>query len=76
MINELETVILSHDVEEYNLESGDIGTVVHVYKDNAAYEVEFIAGDGTTIAVLTLTPQDIRPMRKREIFHVRELAYA
>lgn len=76
MINELETVILSHDVEEYNLESGDIGTVVHVYKDNAAYEVEFIAGDGTTIAVLTLTSEDIRPMRKREIFHVRELAYA
>ncbi len=76
MINELEAVILSHDIEEYNLESGDIGTVVHVYNNNAAYEVEFIAGNGMTIAVLTLTPQDIRPIRKREIFHVRELAYA
>ncbi len=46
MIHELETVILSRDVEEYNLRSGDIGTAVHVYNDNAAYEVEFIAGSG------------------------------
>jgi len=64
MIHELETIILSCDVEEYNLRSGDIGTAVHVYDNNAAYEVEFIARSGETLAVLTLTPEDVRPIRQ------------
>jgi hypothetical protein len=57
---------LSHDI-------GDIGAVVHVYKDESAYEVEFVTGEGETVALLTLTSQDIRPMHEREILHVREL---
>ena len=76
MIHELDTVILSRDVEEYNLRSGDIGTAVHVYDNNVAYEVEFITGSGETIAVLTLTPEDVRPIRQQEILHVRELVLA
>ncbi len=73
MINELDTIVLSHDVEEYGLKQGDIGTVVHIYKNDAAYEVEFVTGEGETVAVITLTPKDIRLMREREILHVREL---
>jgi hypothetical protein len=73
MIKELNTVVLSRDVEEYGLKKGDIGTAVHIYKDDAAYEVEFITGEGETVAVLTLTPKDIRSIRGREILHVREL---
>lgn len=76
MIEELDTVVLSRDVDEYGLKQGDIGTAVHVYKDNAAYEVEFVTGEGQTVAVLTLTPKDIRPIREREIRHVRELSPA
>ena len=76
MINELDTIVLSHDVEPYGLEKGDIGAVVHVYKDEAAYEVEFVTGEGETVAVLTLTLEDIRPMSEREILHVRELITA
>jgi hypothetical protein len=63
-------------VEEYGLKRGDIGTAVYVYKDNAAYEVEFMTGNGETVAVLTLTSKDIRPIREREIRHVRELSPA
>ena len=73
MIDELDTVVLTHDIEEYDLKQGDIGTAVHVYKNNAAYEVEFITGEGETIAVLTLTPDDVRAMGEREILHVRPL---
>jgi hypothetical protein len=73
MINELNTVVLAHDIEEYGLKEGDIGAVVHVYKEDVAYEVEFITGEGETIAVLTLVPGDIRIMGEREILHVREL---
>ena len=73
MINELDTVVLTHDVEEFDLKEGDIGTAVHVYKNNAAYEVEFITGEGETIAVLTLTAEDVRAIGEREILHVRPL---
>jgi len=76
MINELDTIVLSHDLDEYGLKQGDIGAVVHTYKNGAAYEVEFVTGEGETVAVLTLTPKDIRPIGEREILHVRELITA
>lgn len=76
MMSELDTVVLSHDIEKYGLKRGDIGAVVHVYKNEKAYEVEFVTGEGETIAVLTLTPNEIRVMGEQEILHVRELVPA
>ncbi len=73
MISELDTVVLAHNIQAYGLKPGDIGAVVHVYQEANAYEVEFVTGEGDTVAVLTLTANDIRPIRKREILHVREL---
>ena len=74
MIRELDTVVLVHDLETYGLTHGDVGAVVHCYKDRMTFEVEFVTGEGATIAVLTLSEQDIRPMQAREILHVRALA--
>ena len=76
MIRELDTIVLSHDVEEYGLKQGDIGAVVHISGTEATYEVEFVTGEGETVAVLTLTSNDVRPMREGEILHVRELITA
>ena len=59
MINELDAVVLSHDIDEYGLKEGDIGAVVHRYSDGLAFEVEFVTGEGETVAVLTLNSQDI-----------------
>jgi hypothetical protein len=73
MFSELNLVVLAHDVEEHGLKQGDIGAVVHCYSDGEAFEVEFVTAEGRTIAVLTLTGSDIRPMGSREILHVREL---
>ena len=73
MIKELDTVVLAHAVVEYDLKQGDIGVVVHVYRDNAAYEVEFVTGKGRTVAVLRLQPEEIRPFCNQEILHVREI---
>jgi hypothetical protein len=47
--------------------------VVHCYKDGNTYEVEFVTADGKTITVLTLSANDIRLMKDREILHVREI---
>ncbi|MBI5651354.1 MAG: DUF4926 domain-containing protein [Chloroflexi bacterium] len=76
MIRELDTVVLTRDIPEYGLTIGDIGAVVHTYQDGTTFEVEFVTAEGKTIALLTLVATDIRPMRSREILHVRELALA
>jgi hypothetical protein len=62
MIHELDTIVLARDLEEHGLTQGDVGAVVHCYKDGTTYEVEFVTGEGATIAVLTLSQHDIRPM--------------
>jgi len=67
MIQELDTVVLAHDIKSYGLKRGDIGAVVHCYEGNVAFEVEFVTGEGETVAVLTLTREDIRPMGRKEI---------
>lgn len=74
MFQELDTGVLTHDVHEYGLKRGDIGAIVHCYKDEAAFEVEFVTTDGKTIALLTLDQTDIRPISGREVLHARELA--
>ncbi|GAB4506364.1 MAG: DUF4926 domain-containing protein [Anaerolineales bacterium] len=76
MIRELDTVVLTKDLEAYGLKRGDVGAVVHGYADGKAFEVEFVTGEGHTIAVVTLSEADVRPMRPEEILHVRALAPA
>jgi len=76
MIKELDTVVLKRNVPEYGLEVGDIGAVVHTYENNKALEVEFVTGEGDTVAVVTLVSDDVRAMKEKEILHVRELKAA
>ena len=76
MINEFDSIILLHDMPEHGLKAGDIGAVVHVYHGDQAFEVEFVNGEGRTVALVTLTSEDVRPMLPNEILHVRELETA
>lgn len=73
MIKELDTVVLKRDISEYGLEHGDVGAVVHRYSTGGALEVEFVTGEGETVAVLTLDKDDVRPMRSKEVLHARGL---
>ena len=73
MIRALDLVVLTHDIDEYELKSGDVGIVVHCYSDGEGYEVEFVTADGETIGVLTLTRADIRPRAQKEILRVRTI---
>lgn len=74
MIKEHERAVLKVSMPAEGLETGDVGTVVHVYQDGQAYEVEFITFDGKTAAVVTLEAAQVRPVGRREITHARELA--
>jgi hypothetical protein len=76
MIKEHDRVVLTKPVPSEGLEEGDVGTVVHVYKDGEAYEVEFLTLDGSTAAVATLESSKIRPVTARDITHTRELTIA
>ena len=73
MIKEHERVVLTAPVPAEGLEVGDVGTVVHVYRDSLAYEVEFFTLEGKTAAVATLEAAQVRPVGRREITHAREL---
>ncbi len=76
MIREHERVVLTTPVPAERLEAGDVGTVVHVYRDKLAYEVELTTLAGKTAAVVTLEATQVRPVAEREITHARELAPA
>ncbi len=74
MIQELDSVVLTTDLPEYGLETGDIGTVVLIHRDGKGYEVEFTTLDGETVAVVSLFPSQLRPIGSREIAHARMVA--
>jgi hypothetical protein len=74
MIAEHELVVLDCDPEHEKLNRGDIGTVVHVYKDGAAYEVEFVDGGGATVGLITVDAKDVRRIMPGEVLHARQTA--
>ena len=50
-----------------------MGTIVHLYRDGQAYEVEFVARDGHTRAVATVEADHVRPVTRRDMTHSREI---
>jgi hypothetical protein len=73
MIKELDQIVLKQDLPEYGLKAGDLGTVVLVHKNRKGYEVEFVALDGETLAVVSVFPAQLRTIGKREIARVRSV---
>ena len=73
MIKEHDRVVLRKAIPEQGLKTGDVGTVVHVYKKGEAFEVEFVTLDGETVAIATLVASQIRPVQRKEITHARLL---
>lgn len=75
MIQELDRAIVTLDLPEHGLRAGDVGTVVLVHRGGQGYEVEFVALDGETMAVITLTATQVRPVGRREITHARPVEH-
>jgi hypothetical protein len=74
MIKEHDYVVLTSNLPDEGLQAGDVGTIVHIHRNAAAYEVEFITLTGQTVAVATVLPNQLRPVGRRDITHLRELA--
>ena len=67
MMREHERVVLLNAVTEQRLKVGGVGTVVHVYADGKAFEVEFTTFDGRTAAVVTLEASHVRRVTERRL---------
>ena len=72
-MTEHDAVVLTRSLPEHGLEGGDVGAIVHVYEAGKGFEVEFVAGSGATLAVVTLDAKDVRPVATGEILHVRSI---
>jgi len=73
MFDENAQVVLERSLPSLGLEPGDVGVVVHIYANGAAYEVEFLSLDGNTIGVATVEAADLRQASGRAVLHEREL---
>lgn len=62
----LDRVVLTAPVPAHDLKVGDVGTVVHVYGDGEAFEVDFVTRDGRTTAVATVEAAVVQPITSRE----------
>lgn len=74
MIYEHDRIVLTADVPEEDLFTGDVGTVVHIWKGGEAYEVEFFTLAGKTVTVATLTGDVVRPVLGSDRLHARAVA--
>jgi hypothetical protein len=58
---ELDTVVLTCDLPDYGLRTGDLGTVVYCGTPDHL-DVEFVIAAGRTQAVVTLSEAAVRPL--------------
>ncbi len=68
----LDVVALTIDIPEHNLSRGQVGTVVELLKNGAAYEVEFSDRNGRTYKSLGLRPDQLMVLRYEPDSDLRE----
>lgn len=59
----LDVAALTVDLPQYNLWRGQVGTVVEILADGAAFEVEFSDRNGRTYESVGLRPEQIMVLR-------------
>lgn len=73
----LDTVVAQADLPKQSVLAGDVGAIVEVYTEPVlAYEVEFVNPDGSTRALLTLMPNQVRHLSASDVITTRTLSFA
>ncbi|WP_423223192.1 DUF4926 domain-containing protein [Candidatus Amarolinea aalborgensis] len=73
----LETIIATASFPGHSVLAGDLGTVVEIYTTpRLAYEVEFVNPDGSTRALLTLAPEQVRRLSALDVLTTRQVPLA
>lgn len=73
MFKEHDRIVLTTDISKGGLKTGDVGTIVHIYAQGEAFEVEFLTLDGDTAAIATVLPTQARPVTNKDITHARNM---
>jgi hypothetical protein len=73
-MSEFDLVVLKEDAADGRLRMGDVGTILTVYNEGQAFEVEFVTLTGEAVAIETLLAHQIRPVRPSEVMAVRDMA--
>ncbi len=79
MFKEHDQIVHTADVrgdEGEELKPGDVGTIIHVHRDKAAFVVEFMSLDGATVAIATVLASHARPVDGADLTHARTIAAA
>ena len=71
MFKEHDRIVLTKDIPQEGLKSGDVGAIVHIHLQGEAFEVEFLTLDGDTAALATVLPSQVRPVSGEDITHAR-----
>ncbi len=72
MFKEHDIVALTADIPGEGLVAGDVGTIVSVYADGEAFEVEFMGFKGETVALSTVPCDTVRALAEGEVKHARK----
>lgn len=73
-VSELDRIVLTKDLPDERLAAGDVGVVVHVYPDSAAYEIEVFTLTGDTVTVATVPAGAVRKVDSHDIVSARSVA--
>lgn len=65
MIREHDLIAMLHDRTDLGLHRGDVGAVVHIYKNGETFEVEFVDERGKTMRVATVAARDVMRLNYR-----------
>ena len=76
MLLEHDRVVLTADIPEEGLEAGDVGVIVHIHPQRAAYEVEVFSLDGNTLTVATVVAEQARAVTRQDVTHARSVKTA
>ena len=74
-INLLDVVALTTNLPKYGLLLGEVGTVVEVHP-KGGYEVEFVAQDGYTYALIAAKKEQLISLKQKPIHRSRSLVAA
>jgi hypothetical protein len=76
MIEEFEQVALTEDVPAFDLEAGDVGTVVDITPNGKQLTLEFFNFSGETVAVIPVQREQVRHLEHNEVMHARPVKSA
>jgi hypothetical protein len=70
----LDTIIVTVNIPDKQVLAGDLGTVVEIYPEpRLAYDVECVNADGSTRALVTLAPEQIRRLAPADVLTTRQM---